>query len=372
MNRYIKTLLGGGVLTTVSLALLLNGACSKMDSTYQDFIKDGSIMYTGAPDSVYIMPGNERLQLRLFLSDKTAHSAVVYWHNKTDSAHFELHQKSQEDLVFDHLPEGSYSFDIYLYDDKGNSSVRTTSVGLVYGSEYIDGLLPRSIRNAIYKDGTTTISWGNSDPTVLGATIRYINKDGIEKEVHSSIEENAVSLVDFDFENHPVFIYNTAYRPDTLAIDTFHTAFVEKAAQGPPIEYNRSTWTAPAEDYDTGNPRPPMNVLDGDTKSVWHMSKSHGYPHQIIVDMKEVLEVHGFTYNQRTPLDGAAKLVEIFVSNDGESWQSLGPYTFENSADKQYLDLLEPATFRYFKMVIRSDYKNGSFTALAEIGAYMR
>jgi len=370
MNRYIKTLISSSTWAIIGLALLLNSACSKMDSTYKDFIKDGSIMYTGAPDSVYVMAGNERLQLRLFLSDRTAYKATVYWNNKSDSAHFDLHQRSKEDLVFEHMPEGPYSFDIFLYDDKGNISVRTTTVGLIYGPEYVDALLPRAIRNAIYQDGITTISWGNSDETVIGATIRYINKDGVTKEVYSTSDEKSTKLPDFDFDHHPIFTYSTAYWPDTLAIDTFQTAFVEKEAQGPPIEYNRSNWVAYGDDYD-GN-RAPANVLDGNTGTVWHMSKGHGYPHQMMVDMKEELEVHGFTYNQRTPLDGAAKLVEIFVSHDGESWQSLGPYTFENSGDKQYLDLLEPATFRYFRFVIKSDYKDGNFTAFSEIGAYKR
>jgi len=370
MNRYIKTLLGGSALTTIAFALLLHGACSKMDSTYEDFIKDGSIMYTGSPDSVYVMPGNERLQLRLFLSDKTAHKARVYWNNRSDSAIFELNQQSIADLTFEHLPESSYSFDIYLYDDKGNRSVKTTTVALVYGSQYLEGLLPRAIRNAIYQNDTTTIVWGATDPTVLGTTIRYINKSGVEKEVYSPLAQTSIALLDYDFEHHPDFSYSTSYLPDTLAIDTFSTAFIKVAAQGPPIEYDRSNWVASGDDYDGA--RVPSNMLDGSTSTVWHMSKSHGYPHEFMMDMQEELEVHGFTYNQRTPLDGAAKLVEIYVSHDAETWQSLGPYTFENSADKQYLDLLEPATFRYFKIIFKSDYKSGSFTALSEIATYKR
>lgn len=372
MNRYIKTLFGGIAIIASSLTLLINGSCSKMDSTYKDFIKDGSVMYTGAPDSIYVMSGNERLNLRLFLSDRTAYKAKVYWNNRSDSATFDLHQQTKEDLAFEHLTEGSYSFDIYLYDDKGNSSVQTTAVGIVYGKDYINGLLPRSIRNTIYQNNATTISWGTSDPTIVGAQIRYITNAGLEKEVYSPSDKTSIILSDFDFENHATFSYSTAYRPDTLAIDTFYTAYTEIVAQRPPTEYDRTTWTAPAEDYDTGNSRPPQNVLDGNTGTVWHMDKNHGYPHQITVDMKQELEVHGFTYNQRTPLDGAAKLVEIFVSHDNINWQSLGPYTFENAEGKQYLDLLEPATFRYFRMIFKSDYKSGTFTAIAEIGAYYR
>jgi len=57
---------------------------------------------------------------------------------------------------------------------------------------------------------------------------------------------------------------------------------------------------------------------------------------------------------------------------DGQTWRSLGPYTFENSAVKQYFDLIAPASFRHFRIEVKSDYKNGTFTAIAEIGTYRR
>lgn len=370
MTQHIKQLLSSGIFAPLALFILFSGSCSKMDSTYEDFIQDGSIIYTGAPDSVYVMPGNQRLTLRLVLSDKTATRAQIYWNNKRDSATYDLHQQAKEDLVFSQLAEGNYSFDIYLYDAQGHRSIKTSVVAMVYGDDYTSTLLSRSIRSAVYENNTTTVPWGASDETMLGATIHYTDQSGTEHELYSPREETSIELADFDFENHPTFSYRTSYLPDTLAIDTFYTAYENHSAQGPPIEYDRSNWVASGDDYD--GTRMPKNMLDGDTKSVWHMNKGHGYPHEFMVDMQEELLVEGFTYTQRTPLDGAAKLVEIFVSHNGTSWQSLGPYTFENSDKKQYLDLLEPATFRYFKMIFKSDYKSGNFTALAEIGTYKR
>jgi hemerythrin superfamily protein len=63
------------------------------------------------------------------------------------------------------------------------------------------------------------------------------------------------------------------------------------------------------------------------------------------------------------------KLVEIEVSNDKTIWESLGSYTLLSTADKQFIELTETA---YFRVIVRSDYKNSNFTALAEVGVYKR
>lgn len=118
----------------------------------------------------------------------------------------------------------------------------------------------------------------------------------------------------------------------------------------------------------------PTTAIDNNPATVWHMSKVAGltYPHTISVDMGVVNLAYGFTFIQRTPLDGPLKLVEIEVSNDKTIWESLGSFTLLSIADKQYIELTETANFRYFRVIVRSDYKNSNFIALAEVGVYKR
>ncbi|MBZ4190921.1 DUF4998 domain-containing protein [Niabella beijingensis] len=350
-------------------SVLLLCTCDKMDATYKDFIKDGSIVYTGSPDSIEVLPGRNRISLRIHQSDLSANRAVVYWDNMTDSAAFQT-GKPVEELYFPSMTEGIYSFDLYLYDKAGNKSVKSSVVGRVYGAAYEKGLLPTAITSAVYLNEEVTLAWGSREETVLGNELEYTDSAGTGHQLY--IDNTTDTTVLSDFGGNKTFRYRTLYKPDSLSLDTFKTDYTPLLAQGPPVEYPKNGWVPTMEDYDVPTNRSPANAIDNSTSTIWHMSKATGYPHQITVDMGAVQEVHGFTYNQRTPLDGAVKLVEIFVSDDGAVWRSLGPYTFANNAAKQYLDLIAPATFRHFRIVIKSDYKSGTATALAELGVYKR
>lgn len=374
MNTFKKTNKLLGLLMTICALF----ACSKMDDTYIDFVKKGSITYVGIPDSVKVHPGKNRLKLSWLITDPTSTQAKIFWRNKSDSliVPIDLSPNSNKmDIWLNNMAEGTYSFDIKIYDKHQNNSVNTNVIGKVYGDTYINSLLARPVKSAIFENRKVTINWGSADLSVIGTQVDYTDRAGKAQQlfipVTTTNSENS-ELPDYDMALHPTFSYTTLYVPDTLAIDTFFTAPQTVKVTGPPKEYVRTGWTAGTEDYDIPSGRVPQNVLDNNASTIWHMDKTRSYPHTITIDMKTVNLINGFTYNQRTPLDGAAKLVEIQVSTDNITWRSLGAYTFENLASKQYLDLLEPASFRYFKMVVRSDYKNGSFTAISEIGAYTR
>lgn len=353
----------------LSLSLVLLCTCGKMDATYKDFIKNGSVVYPGSPDSIQVLPGKNRIIFRLYQSDLSANRVVVYWNNMSDSAQFQI-GKTEEYLVFPSMAEGIYSFDLYLYDKAGNRSVKSSIIGQVYGDNYEKGLLPTSLNSAIYLNQVVTLTWGSKDETMLGNEILYTNAAGVS--VNRYIDKIKDTAILSSYGANKPLQYRTLYKPDTLSLDTFKTSYITVVPQGPPIEYSKAGWSALMEDYNIPTGRSAANAIDNNTTTIWHMSKTSGYPHRMTVDMGSIREVHGFTYNQRTPLDGAIKLVEIFVSNDGINWRSLGPYTFANSATKQFLDLIESATFRHFRLVIKSDYKSGTATALAEVGVYKR
>lgn len=359
------------------LLLMLLSACSKMDDTYKQFIAQGEIPYAGAVDSVKVFPGKNRLQLSWLLTDPMVTKAMIYWNNKSDSLAVVIKRVNEIDtvnVILSPMPEGAYSFDIYTFDDKGNKSIRVSTTGQVYGDRYISSLLPRPVKSALYANGKVSITWGNADAHVTGTQIRYTDAGGTEQRITVPVDSVTTTLSDFDFNASGTFDYTTEYKPDTTAIDLFYTAYETIAVKGPPLEYAKSGWTATASDFDEPSGRGPANAIDNNSSTVWHMSKVAGltYPRTITVDMGALNLAYGFTFIQRTPLDGPLKLIEIEVSNDRNTWESLGSFTLASVAGKQYIELTDTVSFRYFRVIVRSDYKNGSFTALAEVGVYKR
>lgn len=353
--------------------------CSKMDATYHNFWKDGKKVYPSSVDSINVFSGKNRIKMILIIPGSTSVTkAKIYWNNKTDSVKVPIQQdekagKDTIEVMLNNLPEGFYSFDIYTYDDKGNRSVVTNAIGHAYGDNYSSSLLSRLIKSAIYINNTVTIVWNDpADKTSIGAEILYKKTGGDSQRLFISPSEDTTFLADMVFNSGDVILSRTLYVPDSTSIDTFYTAYDTVKIMGSRVEYDRESWTALAEDYDVPSGRVPQNVLDGKTSSVWHMDKTHSYPHHITIDMHATNQVNGFYFIQRTPLNGAAKLIMIEVSSDNQNWESLSPFTLENNGDKQFIELPEAITFRYLKVTFKSDYKGGDFTAIAEIGAYKR
>lgn len=360
-------------MTVLALAATM-AACSKMDATYVDFIKKGSITYVGTPDSLKVYPGKNRMKLEWLLSDPSATRAKIYWNNKSDSLDIPIvvdpvtHKMS---VWLNNMREGSYSFNIILSDKDNNRSVVANAIGMVYGDNYVNTLLARPVKSAIFRNDSVTVTWGAADQTVIGTELIYNDKTGMKHTIQAPVSANTTYLLNYSMAAYGAFQYRTLYYPDSLSLDTFYTAPQTAKVTGPAIEYTKTAWKGLSTDYD--GTRVPSALLDNNITTIWHMSKAFSYPHILVMDMGSENLVNGFSYIQRTPLDGAAKLVEIQVSSDNVAFRSLGAYTLENiGTTKQFLELLEPATFRYFKMIFKSDYKNGQFTALAELGAYKR
>lgn len=357
--------------------LLLFAACSKMDDTYKEFIKNGEIPYAGSVDSVKVFPGDKRIKLSWLVSDPRVTKTKIYWNNNSDSMDIVLKRQYDVDsvsVILAPMAEGAYSFDIFTFDEEGNKSIKVSTTGQVYGERYVSSLLPRPVKSALYSDGQVAISWGSADTHVTGTKIRYTDADGIIQQVTVPVDSNNTLLPNFNFSDNNDLAYTTVYLPDSSAIDLFETAYETIPVKGPPVEYAKTGWTATASDFDEPSGRGPANAIDNKSSTVWHMSKVAGltYPHTITVDMGTVNPAYGFTFIQRTPLDGPLKLIEIEVSNDQATWEALGSFTLASTADKQYVELTDAVSFRYFRVIVRSDYKNGNFTALAEVGVYKR
>jgi len=115
------------------------------------------------------------------------------------------------------------------------------------------------------------------------------------------------------------------------------------------------------------------DILDDDVNTYWHSCWSGctaTAPHYIIVDMGASKTVDGFRFIQRQSLSRAVKDVELQISEDNATWESLGDFVINKSASAQDIDLNEAKTFRYFKFVAKASHDGTENAALAEIKPY--
>lgn len=209
-------------------------ACSKMDDTYDDFIKDGEIIYTAKVDSVKAYPGNNRMGLSMLLiSDPRISKVKVLWEagGQPDSTEATVHRTAGVDTVrfsFSKLPEGTYTFYIYSYDNAGHRSVRTDVIGTVYGEKYIAQLVNRAIKSGTYTSAnkTATVKWFGVGTDVIGEEIIYTDSLGVVRkqfEKHDNPADSVTVLPVYKKGNS--FQFRTLYKPDPNAIDTFYSNY---------------------------------------------------------------------------------------------------------------------------------------------------
>lgn len=213
---------------TVCILLLIASSCKKMDFNYKQFIGDGEIDYVGKADSLHVKGGDERAELSwLLISDPSVSSYKIYWDNKQDSSSGTLTKTDGIDtvkVIVDNVTEGSHEFSVYLFNDKGNTSVLSSVMGRVYGSLYRRTLLNRLIVNSQFLKGDSLeLELGLPEETLLYSEVKYlnINDELISYMITPDVEIDTLP----DFPNGGDFEMRSAFKPDSLALDTFYTEF---------------------------------------------------------------------------------------------------------------------------------------------------
>lgn len=211
-----------------SALLLIASGCKKMDFNYKQFIGDGEIKYVSKADSLHVRGGDERAELSwLLMSDPSVSSYKIYWDNKQDSVMGKVVKTDDIDtirVIVDNISEGSHEFQVYLLNDNGNTSVMASTMGKVYGTLYKRTLLNRLIAHTqFFKGDQLEIEMGLPEETFLYSEIKYLNTDDewISRIIMPEVEIDTLS----DFPNGGEFEMRSAFKPDSLALDTFYTEF---------------------------------------------------------------------------------------------------------------------------------------------------
>lgn len=119
------------------------------------------------------------------------------------------------------------------------------------------------------------------------------------------------------------------------------------------------------------------NAIDGDPDTIWHSQwspTSPRHPHEIVIDLGEVLTLKGFTYLPRTGPhpNGTIKDYAFYVSDSSGTWgdpivkSQFG--NIKNNPVKQYVRFEESVTGRFIRLVALSEINDQPWASAAEIG----
>ena len=234
----------------VALMLVLF-SCESMTDNYQQYIKDGEIIYTTKLDSVKAFAGNHRVLISGILKEAfSVKQVVVYWNDFTDSLVVDYIRENDVDTVnilVENLEEKSYEFDIYTSDGEGHRSVKVVVFGTAYGERYQESLYPRTVNT--YKmegEDTVAVRWLPADELETLTELIYTDSTGMEVTVNVPKIFSTTFLVNY---RHGV-TYRSWYLPEETAIDSFPTDWTVQEVM---IYHSTGTFTHPltgARDFD--------------------------------------------------------------------------------------------------------------------------
>lgn len=211
---------------TACMAALLLAACSKMDATYYDFVKNGPVIYTGKADSLKAFGGKGRVKLQWVLTtDQTITGCKVYWNEGEDSLDVAVKRNLGADTLqvyITDLPEGSYNFVVYSYDKNGNRSVGSEVIGNSYGAIFASSLTIKPARSVTKSAALSQLTaiWVGRETHCVGTMWAYTGKD---QQARTQVMPLADSTIITSCDVTKPFLYRTLYTPEQNAIDTFYT-----------------------------------------------------------------------------------------------------------------------------------------------------
>jgi hypothetical protein len=204
-------------------------ACTKLRDTYSQFVGTGEIYYPAKADSLTAYPGRNRIQLTwLLISDPKIVRSTVYWNNRADSVALTVAKTGGIDTIktlLANMAEGTYTFEVFTYDNKGNRSVKVERIANVYGANYDISLVNRPIRNAVMNAtaDTALLDWYPASLQHVAVDLRYKNQLG--DSVFLMIPPDSIKIRLPKFQKTASFKYRSLYKPEKGAIDTFYTMY---------------------------------------------------------------------------------------------------------------------------------------------------
>ena len=216
------------LINTLILSFIVS--CGPMDETYKDFIKDGPIMYLTrvSGDSLEVHNGWNRVMVSFPIISDGRSSKVAIALNQTDTVRYELAKGERTKVYFNDMREGSVVFSAWLEDDEQNKSLTTDFTGTVYGVQYQNYLLNRSIVSKKMESGNLIIKYSTLLDSVSVASRLTWSDNGVEKtKISFYNEDERDTLYNFTGTN---FTMETLFVPEEGMLDSIWSK---------PVVYNK-------------------------------------------------------------------------------------------------------------------------------------
>ncbi len=219
------------IMIPVLLLLFIN--CSDMNDKHDIYLSEGEDIYIGKIDSLVVLPGDERVLLRLWDKDPRAKTASIYWYPLDDSVTVTLNPRpdSTEVLIGGAtsnkiVQEGSYTFNFITHDNLGNHSVPLEKMIKVYGARYRLSLINRGLKEAIFNQTNSSLSLSFAtaiSENDIGVEVKYMDSANKEQNVFFRNGQITGQLKIQEVDLSKEITYRTLFLPEPLAIDTFYT-----------------------------------------------------------------------------------------------------------------------------------------------------
>lgn len=246
-------------------------SCDSQTDIYEKYIVPNGLIYPGPAQEPISYPGDKRIKISwLRGTDPRVQTAKIFWNNYTDSVELSVPaDKDTISYIIDPITENTYSFFIRTYDNEGNKSIPIEIAGTVYGDNYRNMLTNRLLKSTSYDGQDLKVNWGTAETTEVGIQLSWTDTNGETQSMEIDPTETESLLPYFDYTKP--LSYATTYLPDSLAIDIFQAATVEKIID--PVSFiPKTTWTANMLPGDMGmnNSYPLARFWDGITNNFMH------------------------------------------------------------------------------------------------------
>ena len=239
------------LLSITSLVVAIG--CSKMNDSYEQFIQHGEQIYSANPDSIWVAPGNNRVQLS-WLMDAAPHVEryCIYWNDGLDSLAGPIAGILKGDtarITIGGLSEGSHVFKIFTFDKGGHRSIGKDTLAQVYGAGYLESLSNRPLKSFALSGSDLKLIWYPADSSNVGTDLRYIDQSGVTHAVHIPADSQYNVLANWEIGTK--IYYKSSFIPANNAIDTFEVTYYD-SVQVTNIPVNKALWTAVTLPHDAG------------------------------------------------------------------------------------------------------------------------
>lgn len=325
--------------------LAILSSCEKMDSSYAEFLEGGEKVYSGRPDSLVALSGNGRVKLYWdLIADPKIVKCKVFWNNKNDSLEVPVEGlvgRKRFEVIIPNLAEGTYTFEAYSYDDKGNRSIKIETIGNVYGETFSSSIGNRPLDSAVYvlEPKKLAVTWFGANAQVAVIDLVYTNLANVEKTIKIKKVPNPLNpnrakiwmVTDSiaDYKKGTSFKYRTGYLPEVSSVDTFFTAYavvtdikdVREGPPPPPEPENLALGKAVDKSSDVSAGRV-ANIVDGNASTFWQAGSGDRADLNtwVQVDLGSPLTFERVVTNW-FKAHGSVSKYEILYSDDKETWK---------------------------------------------------